>query len=281
MKILETRVYRGPNLYAPASGDPAARRPRRAGGLPDPPAPRLQRAAAGADPHSPRAQLLLRRARRLRPPPDRGRGHLAGARAGARGDRAAVPGRHPRHLRQDAQPQPAARRSTTSSTASWRRASASPPASSPCASSATCCRPSARRTTRSRSTSRPSSRRWCASPSAAPSAPRPPPWCDAAEERDIPWIRLNERSLVQLGHGKYQQRIQATVTSETRHIAVEIASDKRLTNQILERPRAAGAAPGPGLRPPRRRSRPPSAWAIPSWSSRSTATTAAACRSTC
>src|SRR5690349_20547336 len=55
----------------------------------------------------------------------------------------------------------------------------------------------------------------------------------AAEERDIPWIRLNERSLVQLGHGKFQRRIQATVTSETRHIAVEIASDKRLTNQIL------------------------------------------------
>jgi cyanophycin synthetase len=55
----------------------------------------------------------------------------------------------------------------------------------------------------------------------------------AAEDRDIPWIRLNERSLVQLGHGKYQRRIQATVTSETRHTAVEIASDKRLTNQIL------------------------------------------------
>lgn len=56
----------------------------------------------------------------------------------------------------------------------------------------------------------------------------------AAEERDIPWIRLNDRSLVQLGHGKFQRRIQATVTSETRHTAVEIASDKRLTNQILE-----------------------------------------------
>jgi len=55
----------------------------------------------------------------------------------------------------------------------------------------------------------------------------------AAEERDMPWIRLNERSLVQLGHGKFQRRIQATVTSETRHTAVEIASDKRLTNQIL------------------------------------------------
>jgi cyanophycin synthetase len=55
----------------------------------------------------------------------------------------------------------------------------------------------------------------------------------AAEDRDMPWIRLNDRSLVQLGHGKYQRRIQATVTSETRHTAVEIASDKRLTNQIL------------------------------------------------
>src|SRR5947199_1720265 len=55
----------------------------------------------------------------------------------------------------------------------------------------------------------------------------------AAEERGVPWIRLNDRSLVQLGHGRYQRRIQATVTSETRHTAVEIASDKRLTNQIL------------------------------------------------
>ncbi len=56
----------------------------------------------------------------------------------------------------------------------------------------------------------------------------------AAEARDIPWIRLNDRSLVQLGHGKYQRRIQATVTSETKHIAVEIASDKELTNRILD-----------------------------------------------
>ena len=55
----------------------------------------------------------------------------------------------------------------------------------------------------------------------------------AAEERDIPWLRLNDYSLIQLGHGKYQKRIQATVTSETRHIAVEIASDKEETNRIL------------------------------------------------
>jgi cyanophycin synthetase len=55
----------------------------------------------------------------------------------------------------------------------------------------------------------------------------------AAEERDIPWLRLNRYSLVQFGHGKYGQRIQATVTSETRHIAVEIASDKEETNKLL------------------------------------------------
>ena len=66
----------------------------------------------------------------------------------------------------------------------------------------------------------------------------------AAEERDIPWLRLNDESLVQFGHGKYQKRIQATVTSETRHIAVAIASDKEETNKILA---------GVGLPVPRQR----------------------------
>jgi len=55
----------------------------------------------------------------------------------------------------------------------------------------------------------------------------------AAEARGIPWFRLNEQSLVQLGQGKYQQRIQATVTGRTSHIAVELASDKEETNKIL------------------------------------------------
>jgi cyanophycin synthetase len=55
----------------------------------------------------------------------------------------------------------------------------------------------------------------------------------AAQERDIPTIRLNNHSLVQFGHGRWQRRIQATITSETRHIAVEIASDKEETNRIL------------------------------------------------
>jgi cyanophycin synthetase len=55
----------------------------------------------------------------------------------------------------------------------------------------------------------------------------------AAEQHRIPWLRLNDQSLVQLGHGKYQQRIQATVTGRTPHIAVELASDKEETNKIL------------------------------------------------
>lgn len=55
----------------------------------------------------------------------------------------------------------------------------------------------------------------------------------AAEARGIPWLRLNNQSLVQLGYGKHQQRIQATVTGRTSHIAVELASDKEETNQLL------------------------------------------------
>ena len=56
---------------------------------------------------------------------------------------------------------------------------------------------------------------------------------DAAEERHIPWIRLNRQSLVQFGHGRFQHRIQATTTGLTSNIAVELASDKEETNSIL------------------------------------------------
>jgi cyanophycin synthetase len=55
----------------------------------------------------------------------------------------------------------------------------------------------------------------------------------AAEERDIPWLRLNQYSLVQFGQGRFQQRIQATTTGRTSNIAVELASDKEETNGIL------------------------------------------------
>ncbi len=55
----------------------------------------------------------------------------------------------------------------------------------------------------------------------------------AAEARDIPWVRLNEQSLIQIGQGKYQKRVEAALTSMTSHIAVEIASDKGVCNKIL------------------------------------------------
>lgn len=55
----------------------------------------------------------------------------------------------------------------------------------------------------------------------------------AAEMRGIPWLRLNAQSLIQFGHGRYQQRIQATITGRTSHIAVQLASDKEETNTLL------------------------------------------------
>ncbi len=57
---------------------------------------------------------------------------------------------------------------------------------------------------------------------------------DEAAGRDIPYIRLDRYSLVQLGQGVHQQRIRATMTSRTGGIAVDIASDKKLTNRLLD-----------------------------------------------
>lgn len=57
---------------------------------------------------------------------------------------------------------------------------------------------------------------------------------EEAESRGIPWIRLNKYSLCQLGFGANQKRIQATVTSETSNIAVDIACDKEETKYLLE-----------------------------------------------
>ena len=57
---------------------------------------------------------------------------------------------------------------------------------------------------------------------------------DEAVSRDIPFIRLDRHSLVQFGHGVHQQRIRATMTSKTGAIGVDIASDKSLTNRLLD-----------------------------------------------
>ncbi|MFM7471126.1 MAG: cyanophycin synthetase [Nodosilinea sp.] len=55
----------------------------------------------------------------------------------------------------------------------------------------------------------------------------------AAETRDVPWTQLSTRSMIQLGYGRYQQRVQATLSSKTSILAVELASDKEGTKQIL------------------------------------------------
>ncbi|MFM2047953.1 MAG: hypothetical protein RI955_499 [Bacteroidota bacterium] len=56
---------------------------------------------------------------------------------------------------------------------------------------------------------------------------------EEAVKRKIPYIRLNKSSLVQLGYGVNQKRIQATIASTTSSIAVEIACDKEDTKNIL------------------------------------------------
>ena len=64
---------------------------------------------------------------------------------------------------------------------------------------------------------------------------------DEAVSRDIPYIRLNTASLVQLGQGVHAKRIRATMTSQTSSVAVDIASNKELTLNLL----AAAGLPVP------------------------------------
>lgn len=55
-----------------------------------------------------------------------------------------------------------------------------------------------------------------------------------AVSRGIPYIRLDRHSLIQLGYGKHQKRIQATMTCRTACFAVEIAGDKNATKDLLK-----------------------------------------------
>ncbi|GAB3435234.1 cyanophycin synthetase [Massilia solisilvae] len=56
---------------------------------------------------------------------------------------------------------------------------------------------------------------------------------DAAIDRKIPYIRLTDGNLVQLGHGAAQRRIWTAETDRTGAIAEGIASDKDLTKSLL------------------------------------------------
>ena len=56
---------------------------------------------------------------------------------------------------------------------------------------------------------------------------------EEAVARGIPFLRLNEASLVQLGWGAEQRRIQATLSGRTSALGVEISDDKSLTKTLL------------------------------------------------
>ncbi|MBX7166865.1 MAG: cyanophycin synthetase, partial [Pirellulales bacterium] len=63
----------------------------------------------------------------------------------------------------------------------------------------------------------------------------------AAQARGVPFFRLNDGSLVQLGYGARQRRILAAETDRTGAIAESIAQDKELTKSLLR----AGGIPVP------------------------------------
>ena len=56
---------------------------------------------------------------------------------------------------------------------------------------------------------------------------------DAADDRDIPYIRLFEGNLVQFGYGSRQRRIWTAETDRTSAIAEGISRDKDLTKELL------------------------------------------------
>ncbi|HEX9958342.1 MAG TPA: cyanophycin synthetase [Fibrella sp.] len=57
---------------------------------------------------------------------------------------------------------------------------------------------------------------------------------NACVQKGVPFIRLDTDSTVQLGYGVKQRRIQATVSSQTSSMAVELAADKSETKRRLE-----------------------------------------------
>ncbi len=54
-----------------------------------------------------------------------------------------------------------------------------------------------------------------------------------AESRNIPWSNLDVRGILQLGTGRFQQRVQASLTSHSNILGVELACDKENTKKIL------------------------------------------------
>ncbi|MBD2152329.1 cyanophycin synthetase [Pseudanabaena sp. FACHB-1277] len=54
-----------------------------------------------------------------------------------------------------------------------------------------------------------------------------------AKVKNIPWLELGSRAMIQLGYGIYQSRIQATLSNKTGILGVELACDKEGTKSIL------------------------------------------------
>ena len=225
LTILETRVYRGANVWSYDQAIHLVVDLGVARGVPDQHAARLHRPPAPDAARAARALLLARPARRLRRAAQRG--HLARPRRRALRAGAAAGGR-PRHpARQDPPGQGPPGRLQRRSTATSTSRSASRPASSPYAWSTTSSRP-----TRT-STGTTELEAFIQRAERTAFGPSTQAIVDEAVSRDIPWIRLNQHSLVQLGQGVHAKRIRATMTSETSSIAVDIASDKDLTTRLL------------------------------------------------
>lgn len=56
---------------------------------------------------------------------------------------------------------------------------------------------------------------------------------DEAVKRGIPVLKIGDQSTLQLGYGKYQRRIGATITDKTPCLAVDISCDKSMTKEVL------------------------------------------------
>ncbi len=56
----------------------------------------------------------------------------------------------------------------------------------------------------------------------------------AAAARGIPFLRLDDESLVQLGQGRYQRRVRTAITDNTGAIGNSVATDKQLTKRLLQ-----------------------------------------------
>ena len=54
-----------------------------------------------------------------------------------------------------------------------------------------------------------------------------------AENRGIPWVHLENCDLFQLGYGKFQKRVQASLTSHSNVLGVELSGNKENTKKIL------------------------------------------------